>query len=91
MVGFDDIPLARYTPPALTTASVPVTVLGAHAWRRMWDLLNGRCAGSGNPAAATISRAEASTGPARLGGVPLADRATPTNTQADRPNPIARL
>jgi LacI family transcriptional regulator len=42
IVGFDDIPFARYLTPPLTTASVPVTELGRHAWQRMWDLLNSR-------------------------------------------------
>ena len=42
VVGFDDIPFARYLTPPLTTASVPVTELGRHAWQRMWDLLNNR-------------------------------------------------
>ncbi len=42
VVGFDDIPFARYLTPSLTTASVPVTELGRHAWQRMWDLLNDR-------------------------------------------------
>ena len=42
VVGFDDIPFARYTTPPLTTASVPVAELGEQAWHRMWDLLNGR-------------------------------------------------
>ena len=42
VVGFDDIPFARYIVPPLTTASVPVTELGRHAWQRMWDLLNNR-------------------------------------------------
>jgi LacI family transcriptional regulator len=42
VVGFDDIPFARYLTPPLTTASVPVTELGRHAWQRMWDLLNSR-------------------------------------------------
>ena len=42
VVGFDDIPFARYIQPPLTTASVPVTELGRHAWQRMWDLLNDR-------------------------------------------------
>jgi len=45
VVGFDDIPFARYMTPPLTTASVPVTELGEHAWHRMWDLLNQRAAG----------------------------------------------
>ena len=42
VVGFDDIPFARYLTPPLTTASVPGTELGRHAWQRMWDLLNDR-------------------------------------------------
>jgi LacI family transcriptional regulator len=45
VVGFDDIPFARYLTPPLTTASVPVTELGQHAWQRMWELLNDRQAG----------------------------------------------
>jgi LacI family transcriptional regulator len=42
VVGFDDIPFARYMTPPLTTASVPVPELGEQAWNRMWDLLNDR-------------------------------------------------
>ena len=45
VVGFDDIPFARYMTPPLTTASVPVIELGGQAWLRMWDLLNGRSPG----------------------------------------------
>jgi LacI family transcriptional regulator, galactose operon repressor len=64
VVGFDDIPFARYLTPSLTTASVPVTELGEQAWHRMWDLLNERA-----PEHATIFRprieARGSTGPVR--------------------------
>lgn len=42
VVGFDDIPFARYVTPPLTTAAVPVAELGEQAWQRMWDLLSGR-------------------------------------------------
>jgi len=42
VVGFDDIPFARYVNPPLTTAAVPVAELGEQAWLRMWDLLSGR-------------------------------------------------
>jgi LacI family transcriptional regulator len=42
VVGFDDIPFARYVTPPLTTASVRVTELGEQAWLRMWDLLGER-------------------------------------------------
>lgn len=42
VVGFDDIPFARYLLPPLTTAAVPVVELGEQAWRRMHDLLEHR-------------------------------------------------
>ena len=45
VVGFDDIPFARYLVPPLTTAAVPVVELGEQAWRRMHDLLDQRPAG----------------------------------------------
>jgi LacI family transcriptional regulator len=45
VVGFDDIPFARYLVPPLTTAAVPVVELGEEAWRRMRDLLDQRPAG----------------------------------------------
>ena len=41
VTGFDDIPFARYTTPPLTTAAVPITAVGEHAWAQMRDLLNG--------------------------------------------------
>lgn len=42
IAGFDDIPFARYTSPALTTAAVPMGELGARAWSALHDLLQGR-------------------------------------------------
>lgn len=41
IVGFDDIPFARYTSPPLTTSAVPASELGAEAWARMRGLLDG--------------------------------------------------
>jgi len=41
IIGFDDIPFARYTTPPLTTAAVPAAELGAQAWARMRELLDG--------------------------------------------------
>ena len=35
VVGFDDIPFARYTSPPLTTAAVPARELGERAWSAM--------------------------------------------------------
>jgi LacI family transcriptional regulator len=65
VVGFDDIPFARYITPPLTTASVPVTELGEQAWHRMWDLLNGRAPGHAIYFRPRIER-RGSTGPVRL-------------------------
>src|SRR4029450_1730723 len=64
VVGFDDIPFARYMTPPLTTASVPVTELGEQAWHRMWDLLNNRATRHGVSYRPRIER-RGSTGPAR--------------------------
>jgi LacI family transcriptional regulator len=64
VVGFDDIPFARYITPPLTTASVPVTELGEQAWHRMWDLLNGRAPGHAIFFRPRIER-RGSTGPVR--------------------------
>ena len=65
VVGFDDIPFARYITPPLTTASVPGKELGEQAWHRMWDLLNGRAPGHAIFFRPRIER-RGSTGPARL-------------------------
>ncbi|GIG28110.1 LacI family DNA-binding transcriptional regulator [Cellulomonas marina] len=42
VTGFDDIPLARWTTPSLTTASVANVELGALAWARLAALLAGQ-------------------------------------------------
>ena len=65
VVGFDDIPFARYLTPSLTTASVPVMELGEQAWHRMWDLLNDRAPGHAIFFRPRIER-RGSTGPVRL-------------------------
>ncbi len=65
VVGFDDIPFARYITPPLTTASVPGAELGEQAWHRMWDLLNGRAPGHAIFFRPRIER-RGSTGPVRL-------------------------
>lgn len=41
VTGFDDIPLAQYVAPALTTASVSHAELGVLAWQRMRALIHG--------------------------------------------------
>ena len=40
--GFDDIPMARYMTPALTSVHVDISALGACAAARLLDLLQGR-------------------------------------------------
>lgn len=39
LAGFDDIPLARYLSPALTSVHVPISELGAQAIRRLFQVL----------------------------------------------------
>ncbi len=89
VAGFDDIDLARYATPALTTAAVPQSDLGRHAWRELHAVITD----GANPAvtARFAARLEvrASTGPLprRPERVHLADDGrdadtTPTHTTA---------
>ena len=41
LAGFDDIPIARYVVPSLTTMRVNIPELGAHAMRLLLDMQNG--------------------------------------------------
>lgn len=41
LAGFDDIPMARYTTPPLTTVSVPIADLGTRATARLLQALDG--------------------------------------------------
>ncbi len=41
VAGFDDIDLARYATPGLTTAAVPQDELGRHAWRELHAMVDG--------------------------------------------------
>lgn len=45
LAGFDDIPLARYVMPSLTTMRVNIAELGAHAMRVLLDLYAGESVG----------------------------------------------
>jgi LacI family transcriptional regulator len=42
LAGFDDIPIARFTTPALTTVHVPIAELGRSAARCLLQALDGR-------------------------------------------------
>ena len=46
VAGFDDIPLARYVPPGLTTMRVDIAALGADAMRRLLTANEGEAAGT---------------------------------------------
>jgi LacI family transcriptional regulator len=63
IAGFDDIPFASYTTPALTTAAVPVEELGEQAWSRLNDLLAGRTPADDVSYVPTL-KVRGSTGPA---------------------------
>jgi DNA-binding LacI/PurR family transcriptional regulator len=45
VIGFDDLPLATYTQPTLTTVHQPVEEIGAVAARRLLSLMEGSDAG----------------------------------------------
>jgi LacI family transcriptional regulator len=65
VTGFDDIPFAKYTTPALTTAAVPITELGEQAWQQLRALI--RKEASDAPGSRYQPRLEvrSSSGPAR--------------------------
>ncbi|KNH20186.1 LacI family transcriptional regulator [Arthrobacter sp. ZBG10] len=65
VTGFDDIPFAKYTTPALTTAAVPITELGEQAWHQLRALI--RKEDNDAPGSRYQPRLEvrASTGPAK--------------------------
>lgn len=52
LAGFDDIPIARYVCPALTTVRVPIAELGAQALERLTGLI--ARSGSGEASAHTL-------------------------------------
>jgi len=41
VAGFDDVPMARYATPRLTSMSVPRTEIGAQVWARLRTLIGG--------------------------------------------------
>lgn len=87
IVGCDDIELARYATPSLTTLAIPQAELGRHAWHRLHDVI------AGTVSTAEITRFEprleirASTGPVPARSASAAepgpqDEAPPTGDRA---------
>ena len=83
ITGFDDIELARFATPSLTTATVPQAELGRQAWAHLRSLLGGEVldptppliapvlavrASSGSGAARRAARAPCGVGPRRTRG-----------------------
>jgi LacI family transcriptional regulator len=65
LVGFDDIPIARYLTPALTTVRVPIAELGRRAISRVLACIaGGGAAGAGHEVIAPVLAIRASAGPA---------------------------
>ncbi|MGW8481745.1 LacI family DNA-binding transcriptional regulator [Microbacterium sp. NPDC055903] len=64
VTGFDDIPLARYLDPALTTASVPYADLGVAAWERLHALLREEAPGHDVVFQPRIERRDSAAAPA---------------------------
>jgi len=54
LAGFDDIPVARYVSPALTTVRVPIAELGAQALQRLTELVADKDIGQDRIAAHTL-------------------------------------
>jgi DNA-binding LacI/PurR family transcriptional regulator len=53
VVGFDDVPFARYLSPALTTVRAPIEAIGRTAVRQLHRLMHGE-----PPEALTLMRTE---------------------------------
>ena len=49
VVGFDDIPMARYLTPALTSVRVPIAALGANALNALVDIVELPAGGAAHP------------------------------------------
>ena len=65
VVGFDDLPMARWSSPPLTTVCQPLADMGRMAGRMLHDLINGEVLGSQRMELATHLVTRASTAPPR--------------------------
>lgn len=92
VVGFDDIELARYASPSLTTVHVPHDELGARAWERLGAQVAGSAAIADDHESDTFTEilptrlvVRASSGPAPAGSASVA----PAARRTPRPEGIA--
>lgn len=69
VAGFDDIDLARYATPSLTTVAVPQAELGRHAWKELSALIDANQGASHATRFDPSLEVRASTGPAPRGVV----------------------
>lgn len=90
VTGFDDIDLARYATPALTTAAVPQAELGRHAWRELHAVMEDEQPARTTQFAARLE-VRASTGPVPRGPerVHVTDDAVPASAPPAPPSRAA--
>ncbi|WP_407319127.1 DUF6807 family protein [Isoptericola halotolerans] len=63
VAGFDDIELARYATPGLTTVAVPQEELGRHAWRELNAVIDNTASAADSTRFGVRLEVRASTGP----------------------------
>ncbi len=68
VVGFDDVLLAEYTQPALTTVAVPRTEIGKVAFQALWAMLNDPPSGGREFSLGTTLIVRQSAVPPRIAG-----------------------
>ena len=95
VAGFDDIALARYATPGLTTVAVPQSDLGRHAWRELHAVIDDgshpatsarfgarlEVRASTGPVPRTVARAAVVAAPPERGADDAASAAQPTREQ----------
>lgn len=94
LVGFDDIPAARYAYPALTTLSQPFADMGVRAVKELVEIMKGKEVAAQRIEFATPMALRGSTGPVRDAAAaapkPRAARNIRQTTTAQTPTPRRR-